>query len=498
MGTKKLIGSIAMTILLGTAHESSVAAQEYVKPDFMVSDVTDYYYKLPQLSVSKAGDMVVVWETTGAGDIWFKTIASLGEQISEQQLVETPNSTMETRVAHADTGNFMVMYGGYAAVGWSVIGQVYDRNGQVIGDTFTIDHSTTEMIQTSHATLSADRNNQFAVLLPGIDSMVVEIISGTGAFVGNTTVLKPGGTIPTLLTGIMTWSGENVMVWLDGASGEIYGLRYTSDGIPIGEEFQVSRKDENSILQDIALSSDTSGNFVVAWTSNSNQQETDIYSQLFNAEGIAVGSNTKITDEQISIENINGRISVDMDLDGKFVVAWSDTRVIDTSYIYVQQVDHTGERVGGNYRATSINNEIESVSSLPLQVEPCVQILRDTIFLTWVNYNQDLHYRHSIFANIQKWVPDVTGLDHQIYSPVNSTIYPNPTTGLFSLMMDHEYSGRLEMEVFNTAGVLVKRVTRSGSGMEETIDLSDLPMGTYYLSVKGVDFISTTPLVIIK
>jgi hypothetical protein len=462
----------------------------------MVSDLTGFNYQSPQFSVSKSGDMVVVWESTGSGGIWFKTISSLGTQLSEQKLIKSPFYYDVTRVVHADSGNFMVIYGGYEGA-WSVIGQVFDRNGNEIGDTMTISRNTSGMINMYFASLFADSNNQFGTFVPGFDSMMVEKISGTGEFVGNTIVLKPGMANVQNLTGVMTRSGNYIMIWLDIIGGNIHGLRYTPEGVPIGEIFQVSQKEENSYIQSIALGCDTSGNFAVGWSTNIDTI-TYMYSQLFNAEGVSVGSNTRISDEQSNFIHASGKMSIGMDVDGKFVIAWTDNRGNDTSFIYLQQMDNQGERVGGNYRATSINNHIQPGIPLPAQVQPCVQILQDTIYLAWANYNQDVSTRVNIFANIQKWMPDITGIDQQVLIPVKTNAYPNPSAGIFTLNIDHDYTGRLELEVFNAVGALVKREIRSWSGRVATIDLSAEQEGIYYLKIKGASFKSTTPLIIIK
>jgi len=494
---RNVICIIAFTTLPAICQFASMHAQEFVKSDFMVSDLTGLNYRAPQLSVSKKGDMVVVWETTGSGGgIWFKTISSLGTQLSEQKLVKSPFYHNANRVAHTDSGNFMIMFGEDVSH-WRVYGQIYDRNGNEIGDTMKISRNTSEKINMYFASLFADRNNQFGAFVPGFDSMMVEKISGTGEFVGNTIVLKPGMDNVQKLTGVMTRSGNYIMIWIDIIGGNIHGLRYTPEGIPIGEIFQVSQKEDNSYIQSIAMGRDTSGNFAVGWSTNIDTI-TYMYSQLFNAEGVSVGSNTRISDEQSNFIHASGKMSISMDVDGKFVIAWPDNRGNDTTFIYLQQMDNQGERVGGNYRATSINNNTQPGISLPAQVHPCVHILRDTIYLAWANKNQDVSNRVNIFANIQKWMPDVTGIDQQVLIPVETNVYPNPSAGIFTLNIEHDYSGQLELEVYNASGALVKRELRSWSGRETTIDLSAAPEGMYYLNIKGDSFKSTTPLIIIK
>ncbi len=485
---------IAFSTIPAICQIASLHAQEYVKADFVVSDSTGYSYKMPHLSVSNTGEMVVVWETVGSKGIWFKTISSIGTILSDQKPVKAPFSHAFTRVAHTDSGNFMIMFGGYVGY-WEVYGQVYDPEGNEIGDTLTVDRNTTEMIQMYSSSLTVDNNNQFRAFLPGSDSLIVEMISGTGEFINNTIVLKHDMTNVQHLTGLMTRSGEYIMVWRDGIGGNIHGLRYTDEGVPIGETFQVSQNEEDFFTQDITLACDTTGNFAVVWTVAKDSM-MNMYSQLFNAAGAGIGSAELITGGYFSIF---GKISVDMDLDGKFVIAWRDDRSNDTSFIYIQQMDNKGGKVGDNYRATSINDDFTPGSlSMPGQQNPSVRIFRDTIYLAWDNYNEDIQYRQKIYANIQKWMPDATGLDHQIFELVESIVYPNPTTGIFSLKIDREYSGRLELEVFSATGALVKREILPWSGQEATINLSEIPQGLYYLNIKGDSFITTRPLIIIK
>jgi len=55
---------------------SRTQAQQIIKADFMVSDITGYLVTSPQLSVSQIGNMVVAWETVGSGGIWVKMVSS--------------------------------------------------------------------------------------------------------------------------------------------------------------------------------------------------------------------------------------------------------------------------------------------------------------------------------------------------------------------------------------------------------------------------------------
>lgn len=298
----------------------------------------------------------------------------------------------------------------------------------------------------------------------------------------------------------MTTSGDIILIWSTGfGTGELRGQRYTPEGIPIGDSFLVGEIEGSNTMQDFALAADNSGNFVVVWSIYEGSK-SEIYSQLFTAEGATVGANTLISDEQSNYEVANGEMSIDMDEDGKSVIAWSDTRGSDTSYIYFQQLDNQGVPVGGNYRATTINNEISPENpALTVQREPIVRILRDTIYLAWVNSNQDVSNRWDIFANIQLWmVPDVSGIDQSAIKTPGIEVYPNPSKGIFSMKLENDYTGSFDWELFSAAGVLVRKETGLFSGREGSINLSDVSEGMYFIRIKLDSFHETKSLTIIK
>lgn len=347
------------------------------------------------------------------------------------------------------------------------------------------------------SSLRSNQSNQFAAFLPGLDSMIVEMFSDNGEFLSNTIVLKPDIQVFYEMYGLMTSAGDFILVWLDGTIGNFHGQRFTGDGTPIGDVFQVSYKDENSYVSSARVCTDTSGNFAVVW-SNTNNGNLDIYSQLFSKDGVSIGSNTRVTDDQAVFMGYN--MSLDMDSDGNYVVAWPDDRSTDTSFIYLQQMDKLGVPVGVNYRATTVNNAGPAgMTSLPDQKDPGVHILRDTIYLSWLNYNEDLSYRYSVYANIQEWmIPDNTGYTQQDLSQADISIFPNPSPGSFSLQMDQSAIGSAEMKIYNSAGMLIDQKTIQLDGQKKQIDLPNINEGLYYLKIRGESFQASIPLIIEK
>ena len=490
------LGFMLFAFVLAFIPVADLGAQQYVKSDFRVSDASAFNYQAVQLSVSNNGDMAAVWETSGSGDIWLKTISSKGELLSSQIAVDAPNSTSETRVAHNDIGNFMVIFGAYSGK-WVIMGQTYSPSADPIGDTLRVDRNTTEMIDVFKSSLQSNSNSQFAAFLPGTDSTIVEMFSENGEFLSNTIVLKPETQNIYQMFGHMTYTGDLLLVWLETSQGDFWGRLYTGDGTPKGSPFQISQKNPDGRVKDAALCSDTSGNFAVVWTNTENSR-LDIYSQLFTKEGVAIGVNTRVTGDEANY--LGYPRSIDMDLDGNFIVAWSDYRDNDTSFIYMQQMDKSGDPVGGNYRATTINNGGPSqFSSLPSQAHPAVRILRDTIYLAWINLNTNESNTQEVYASILEWKePDHTGLDQKGSLQEAFSIYPNPSKGRFYLQWDTDMTGRVDLRIYNSSGMLIHQETENLTGKELEMNVTDLPDGLYYLNIDGVSVHSSVSLIIKK
>jgi hypothetical protein len=488
------VSTLFFTLILAANSFSDAVAQQYVKSDFRVSDATGYLYEAVRLSVNKSGDMAAVWETAGSGDIWLKTISSKGEVLSSQISVDAPYSTMEPRIAHNGIGNFMVIFGAYFG-SWSVMGQTYTPAADPIGDTLLVDRNTTGMIDMFKSSLWSNRFDQFGAFLAGNDSMIVEMFSESGEYLSNTIILKPDAQNFQAMYGQMTYYGNLLLVWLDASDGNFWGRIFSGDGTPQGDPFQISQRDPDSSVGDATLCSDSSGNFAVVWK-NTMGTRVDIYSQLFSKEGVAVGENTKVTDDQANY--LGYYRSLDMDLDGNFVIAWPDYRDNDTSFIYMQQMNELGAPVGHNYRATTINNGGPDLfTHLPSQVHPSVRILRDTIYLAWVNLNENVSNTSDIYASIQEWkVPDYTGLGQSEENPGAFSIYPNPSNGNFYLKWGNHLEGFAELTIFTSSGMLIHRENLRLTGQELQLHLPDIQEGVYFLKLDGESIHSSIPLII--
>jgi hypothetical protein len=142
----------------------------------------------------------------------------------------------------------------------------------------------------------------------------------------------------------MDSSNNAVILWEDarGGSRQMYCRRYDSSGAPMGPEVAVQDSAGAGYYGSAAMNQ--SGRFVTAWM-DYRSGKSDIYCQAFRADGSRIGGN--ILANLDAPGNYHGYPSCAIDEQGRFVVAWEDTRN-DVYDVYLQWFDSTGARLGGN------------------------------------------------------------------------------------------------------------------------------------------------------
>lgn len=140
-------------------------------------------------------------------------------------------------------------------------------------------------------------------------------------------------------------NGRSVVVWTDTVSStnnDIHAQRFDASGKKTGPEIVVSASILDERQPSVAM--DNQGNFVVAWR-QTNNGDTNVVARRFNASGQAVGSLVQVGVGTFKEHNP----SVGMDNSGNFVVAY--TR--DTNN---NNPDVFAKRFGSNNQLLSVSN----------------------------------------------------------------------------------------------------------------------------------------------
>ena len=90
-----------------------------------------------------------------------------------------------------------------------------------------------------------------------------------------------------------------MIVWLDKSTGEwnVFGRLFSAGGEPAGGKFQINEETGDEEQEDPEVSVDSSGNFVVVWSDEKNG-DWDIYGQRYTGEGVAIGNNFRVNSDE--------------------------------------------------------------------------------------------------------------------------------------------------------------------------------------------------------
>ncbi|MCP3982192.1 MAG: hypothetical protein GY716_23030 [bacterium] len=178
--------------------------------------------------------------------------------------------------------------------------------------------------------------------------------------------------------------GDFVVVWRswdqDGSSYGIFGQRYSSDGTPVGGEFQVNSS-TSSAQRDPAVAVAPTGAFVAAWTSlDQDGSGSGVFAQRFGGDGLPVGPEFQVNSFAAGDQQ---RPSVDVESDGDFVIVWDSLDQDGSSYgVFGQRYTSAGTPVGGEFQVNA--------HTAGGQQRPAVAIDADGDFVVvWDSLDQD-------------------------------------------------------------------------------------------------------------
>jgi hypothetical protein len=150
-------------------------------------------------------------------------------------------------------------------------------------------------------------------------------------------------------------AGNFIVVWdsdtQDGSFDGVFGQRYSPSGLPLGPEFRVNTYTTGpQRLPSVAANS--SGNFVVVWTSHSQYDLTwGIFGQRYTGSGLPLGPefhvNTYTTDGQSDPHAV-------LDDAGDLVVVWSSNTQDGSNYgVFGQRYANTGTPLGPEFHVST-------------------------------------------------------------------------------------------------------------------------------------------------
>ena len=189
--------------------------------------------------------------------------------------------------------------------------------------------------------------------------------------------------------------GGFVAVWQsadqDGDSFGVFGQRFDASGSTVGSEFRVNSETADAQL-DPSIATLDSGGFVVAWSSLNQEEggtsgDFGVFAQRFDVSGTtptAAGSEIQINTETADRQGDSAVAGLeDVGSGGGFVVAWSSGgQDGDGNGVFAQLFNSSGSAVGGEIAVNGTTTDF--------QEDPTVTALDDGGFVVvWVSGNQD-------------------------------------------------------------------------------------------------------------
>jgi hypothetical protein len=363
---------------------------------FQVNTYTTNVQGTPSVASDSSGNFVVVWESNGSAGTDTASLSMQGQRydatgapVAGQFQINTYTTSGQyaPSVASDSSGNFVVVWesrgsGGGDTAGKSVQAQRYNASGSAIGGQFQVNTFTT--LNQAAPSVASDPTGNFVVAWDssgslGSDTSQTSVqgqrygASGSpagGQFQINT-FTSGGQYAPSVASDS---SGNFVVVWenfgVASATSAVQGQRYDASGSPIGSEFQVNSYTTGSHFNP-SVASDSSGKFVVVWTSHlsagSDSSGYSIQGQRYDASGLQIGGQFQVN----TYTTANQRhASVASDSLGNFVVVWESNGSAggDTAGYSVQgqPYDAAGSPIGGQFQVnayTTNNQLLPSVAS---------------------------------------------------------------------------------------------------------------------------------------
>jgi hypothetical protein len=327
---KRLAAVVGLSILtLGAASWGQAPTPK--GDQFQINTYTTSNQGNPSVAVDPLGNFVVVWQSTGSfgndslsNSIQAQRYDANGAPAGDQFQVNTYTTYSQDTadIAMDGQGNFVVVWESSGSAGSdtsdeSILGQRFASDGTPVGAEFQINTYTTD--EQSKPVVAMDSLGNFVVVWESYGS------NGT-----------------------------------DSDYNSIQGQLFDSDGDPVGGEFQVNTV-TSSRQEDVAVTADGQGNFIVVWES----QFVDIKGQIYDDSGAAVGGEFRVDSS-----GYGNRPAVAADSTGNFTVAWQAEDVggadMSRTSIEAQRFDSSGNTVGGQFQVNTYTTEWQEDSTIAM------------------------------------------------------------------------------------------------------------------------------------
>jgi hypothetical protein len=305
-------------------------------PEFRVNTYTPNSQRVPSVGSDSSGNFVVVWSSYqqdgSSYGVFGQRFASSGVPMGPEFRVNTYTTGNQyiADVSSGSSGSFVVVWADYGHDGsfTGVVGQRYAGSGAPLGTEFRVNTYTTA--EQGFPSIASASTGNFVVVWQSLSQDGSQEGIFGQRYAASGTPLGPEFRVNTYTTNAQDRpvvasdpSGNFVVVWIsaqqDGSVRGIFGRRFASSGAPLGSEFRVNTY-TTSHQRAPSVASDAAGNFVVVWSSYTQDGSNyGVFGQRFASSGSPVGPEFRVN---TYTTNYQSRPAVTSDDSGNFIIVW--------------------------------------------------------------------------------------------------------------------------------------------------------------------------------
>lgn len=382
---------------------------QMVVPDKVMVELEDNYFHAPTIRMSGQSSIVLAWlakeqvSVNTWNNIVFRRYNLSGDTLTTIKKFMVPDSirsTFSDIVMYANGKEIYIAGNTYLHTTSYLYYQAFDSTGQKIGSPLVKEKP--DIFLGPVKSVLVDSNHVYLSYL----------LNDSGIYVikYDTTDLSDMGTVTVKLfrnnitnntyDALIHPPDYQSIVW--SVSYNIYNLtKYTIQGDSLWTKLVLDKSAEDKIMESLRLRTDSSGNYILTWMHYLGDGSGDLYIKFFDKDGNPKSSDILVFEPEV-VSNISDNYTIDVGKDGRVALAWMDYRNnhdthdgVDTIDIYMQLFDKEGNKVGGNFKATSSEGEAEQY--------PDLVIADQTIYLVWQSDAK-------IYMNARSWPEKISGI----------------------------------------------------------------------------------------
>lgn len=241
----------------------------------------------------------------------------------------------------------------------------FTSDGQPLGSSFKVNENINDTIQCWSSCAFAN-DGSFVITwynehYPG--GIYAQLFSSDGVPAGSNFHVSEGQTISSPTQPYITscCEGNFVIAWT--FNNNIYARRYFKSGLSDGNVYQVNDEDyKDKIIFSQSISMNSNDEFIVARISGEDINELNIYVQKYSLNGTAIGDQVIVNNENAILTDYYPYcyLGIDMDDDGNFIVSWTERRNSQNN-IYARSFMADGNPLGSDFKVT--DNELKYSSN---------------------------------------------------------------------------------------------------------------------------------------